>query len=75
MPPSLKRQKLIKALRRLGFYIDESKGDGSHYKLYSLDKKRSITIPKNLDGPSVRLSLEKFIIADIGNIEVLLSEI
>lgn len=75
LPPSLTRDKLIKGLRRLGFLIDKSKGDGSHYKLYSLDKSRSITIPKNLESIRTRGTLEKFIVADIGKIEELLNEI
>lgn len=75
LPPSIKRKKLIRALRRLGFVIDESKGDGSHYKIYSLDKTRSSIIPKKLEGPSVRKSIEDFVEQDIGDIQKLIDEL
>ena len=48
LPGEIKRQKLIKALQRLGFYIDESGGDGSHYKITWPATQKSITIPSKL---------------------------
>ena len=75
LPASIKRKKLIKALGRLGFLVDKSKGDGSHYKLYSLDKSRSITIPKSLEGIHTRKTLETFIEKDISDIQKLIDEL
>lgn len=33
LPSDLKRKKFIRALQRLGFIIDKSGGNGSHYKV------------------------------------------
>ncbi len=65
LPPSIRRTQLIKALRRAGFKINTDMGKGSHYKLYSFNKKNSIVIPKSLDSPRVRNTLGKFIAADV----------
>ncbi|MDO8469793.1 MAG: type II toxin-antitoxin system HicA family toxin [bacterium] len=48
LPGELKRRKLIKALRRLGFLIDERGGDGSHYKTTWPPTQKSVTIPQKL---------------------------
>ena len=60
--PPIKRDKLLKALKIFGYTIDFDKGKGSHYKLYSLDGKYSITIPKTLESNFVRSTISKFII-------------
>jgi len=75
LPPSIHRNRLIKALIRIGFGIDKSSGNGSHYKMYSLDRKRSITIPKHLESMDTRKSIEEFVVKDIGDIGKLLDEI
>ena len=75
LPPSIHRNRLVKALLRIGFAIDKSRGNGSHYKMYSLDGKRSITIPKHLESMDTRKSIEEFVANDIGDIQKLLDEI
>lgn len=47
LPGNIKRRKFIKALERLGFEINKSGGDGSHYKATWTNQK-SITIPSDL---------------------------
>lgn len=61
--PIIKTSKLIRILRKYGFVVDTSKGKGSHAKLYGLKGKFCI-IPKNLDSPSVRNSIAKFLISE-----------
>ncbi|MEK7653110.1 MAG: type II toxin-antitoxin system HicA family toxin [Patescibacteria group bacterium] len=48
LPGSLKRKKLIKALSRLGFSIDKSGGDGSHYKVECPGSCKMVAIPYDL---------------------------
>ncbi len=48
LPGEIKRKKFIKALKRLGFYIDKSGGDGSHYKITWPRTQKSVTIPSKL---------------------------
>lgn len=48
LPGKVKRKKFTKALRRLGFIINESGGDGSHYKATWPRTQKSITIPSDL---------------------------
>lgn len=44
LPGEIKRKKFIRALQRLGFIIDKSGGDGSHYKAVWPKTQKSITI-------------------------------
>ena len=60
--PLIKTEKLIRILKKYGFTVDESKGKGSHAKLYGFDGS-STTIPRNLDSPSVRSSIGRFLTA------------
>ncbi len=48
LPGEIKRNKFIKALQRLGFIIDTSGGNGSHYKAIWPSTQKSITIPQQL---------------------------
>lgn len=48
LPGEIKRSKFIKALRRLGFLVDTTGGDGSHYKVTWPVTQKSITIPSKL---------------------------
>jgi len=48
LPGDLPRNKFLKALRRLGFLIDISGGDGSHCKVVRPETQKSVTIPLNL---------------------------
>jgi len=44
LPGEIKRNKFIRALRRLGFIIDKTGGEGSHYKVLWPKTQKSITI-------------------------------
>ena len=48
LPGDLKRNKLTKALKRLGFEIDTIGGKGSHYKIICPNQK-TLTVQHNLD--------------------------
>jgi len=48
LPGEVKRKKFIRALSRLGFEINESGGDGSHYKAVWPPNQKSVTIPSCL---------------------------
>lgn len=48
LPGEIARQKLLKALRRVGFEIDESGGDGSHMKANWPPTNKSVTIPHQM---------------------------
>ena len=63
LPGELKRPKLLKALERLGFIIDETGGSGSHYKATWPPTQKSLTIPQHLPKPSLRyvlIEIEKY---------------
>ena len=48
LPGEIKRKKFIRALERLGFIIDKTGGDGSHYKAIWPATQKSVTIPLDL---------------------------
>ena len=48
LPDKLKRNKLTKALERLGFNISTKGGKGSHFKATFAANQKSITIPSDL---------------------------
>ena len=48
LPGTLQRNKFLKALRRVGFLIDESGGDGSHVMVTWPKTKKSVTIPHQM---------------------------
>lgn len=63
LPGELKRPKLLKALQRLGFVIDETGGAGSHYKATWPRTQKSVTIPQNLPKQTLRyvlIEIEKY---------------
>lgn len=72
--PPVRQSKLIKALRRLGYTVDESKGKGSHAKFYGFDG-RSMTIPASLESPSTRGKIAQYLIAQGTNMEELAKEL
>jgi predicted RNA binding protein YcfA (HicA-like mRNA interferase family) len=59
LPGEIKRNKFIKALKRLGFSIDESGGNGSHYKATWPPTQKSITIPVKLSKPILSYVLKE----------------
>lgn len=48
LPGEIKRKKLTRALRRLGFIVDKTGGDGSHYKIIWPKTQKSITLQKEI---------------------------
>lgn len=48
LPGEIKTRKFIRALRRLGFAIDMSGGDGSHFKIIWPKTEKSLTIQSKL---------------------------
>lgn len=59
--PPIKRPKLMRGLKYYGLKVETGMGKGSHYKLYSPDRKHSITIPQSLEGFTVRKTIEIFL--------------
>ena len=48
LPGTLPRKKFLKALRRVGFLIDVSGGDGSHAMITWPPTNKSVTIPHQM---------------------------
>ena len=48
LPSKVNRDKLAKALTRLGFIISKKGGKGSHIKATFIKTQKSITLPSNL---------------------------
>lgn len=59
LPGEIKRSKFIKALRRLGFIINETGGKGSHFKALWPSTQKSITIPYDLPKQTLKYVLEE----------------
>jgi len=49
LPGNLNRNKLIKALKRLGFEISTKGGKGNHFKATYIRTQKSVTIPSRID--------------------------
>ncbi|MFA6430017.1 MAG: type II toxin-antitoxin system HicA family toxin [Patescibacteria group bacterium] len=45
LPGDIPRKKLLRALRRVGFVVDESGGDGSHVMINWPATNKSVTMP------------------------------
>ena len=59
LPGEIKRKRFIKALKKLDFSIDESGGDGSHYKVTWPATQKSITIPSKLEKGTLKYVLRE----------------
>jgi hypothetical protein len=59
LPGDLSREKLLKALRRIGFGIDMSGGNGSHCKVIWPPTQKSITIKKNINKFTLKYLLKE----------------
>ena len=62
LPGSLSRKKFIKALKRLGFRIDITGGDGSHIKVECPKNGKVVTIQQDL-----RKDVLKYVLKEIEN--------
>lgn len=58
LPSDIKRNKLTKALKRLGFEIDTTGGKGSHYKIICPNQK-TITLQYNLNKKMLLVVLKE----------------
>lgn len=58
LPSDLNRDKLTKALVRLGFAIDKRGGDGSHYKIICPNQK-IVTLQYKLSKQMLRVILKE----------------
>lgn len=58
LPSDLNRNKLIKALIRLGFRLDKTGGEGSHYKIICPNEK-TVTIQYKLHKVMLKKALEE----------------
>lgn len=48
LPGNLNRKKFAKALERLGFLINKTGGNGSHWKATCINTQKTIIIPQEL---------------------------
>lgn len=48
LPGEIKRKKFARALKRLGFIIDKTGGDGSHYKVIWPITHKSLTLQSKI---------------------------
>lgn len=72
LPGNISRNKLTKALQRLGFVIDETGGKGSHYKATWPKTQKSVTIPADLPKQVLKyvlVEIEKYSSVTWANIE------
>ena len=54
LPGEIKRNKLIRALQRLGFVIDTKGGKGSHIKITWFRTEKCLTLPQDLPKQTLR---------------------
>jgi predicted RNA binding protein YcfA (HicA-like mRNA interferase family) len=59
LPGEIKRRKLIKALVRLGFFIDTIGGHGSHFKATWPKTQKCIIIPAKIDKQTLKYLLKE----------------
>ena len=59
IPGEIRRKKFTKALNRLGFILNKSGGDGSHYKIIWPKTQKSITIPSKITKNVLRYLLKE----------------
>ncbi len=59
----IKRRKFTKALKRLGFVIDKSGGEGSHYKVLWPKTQKSVTLQSK-----IRKDVLQYVLKDIEEI-------
>ena len=73
LPPLKNREKLVKALARLGYEISTKSGKGVHYKLKM--GSHSLTIPKHLESIDTRHKFENWFIKYGGDLDALIAEL
>jgi predicted RNA binding protein YcfA (HicA-like mRNA interferase family) len=72
--PEVPQERAARALERLGFTVDRSKGKGVHYKVYG--PKGGFTIlPGHLKAKGTRSSIAKFIMAAGVDLEIFKAEL
>jgi predicted RNA binding protein YcfA (HicA-like mRNA interferase family) len=69
LPGDLPRKKFLKALRRVGFMVDVSGGDGSHVMVNWPPTNKSVTIPhQRLPKQALKYILKEIETVTIGRI-------
>ncbi len=59
LPGEIKTRKFIRALRRVGFDIDMSGGNGSHFKIIWPTTEKSLTIQSSLRKDVLHYTLKE----------------
>lgn len=59
LPGEIKRPQFLRALARLGFEINASGGNGSHYKALWPQTQKSVTIKQQLPKPVLHYLLKE----------------
>lgn len=59
LPGYLPRRKLIKALGKLGFEVNQTGGKGSHIKVIWPRNQKSVTIPAGLENHALHYVLKE----------------
>ena len=72
--PEVPQERVARALARLGFTIDKTKGKGGHYKVYGPSGLFTI-LPSHLKAKGTRSSIAKFVIAEGVSLETFKAEL
>ena len=72
--PEVPQERAARALERLGFSVDRSKGKGGHYKVYGPSGAFTI-VPSHLHAKGTRSSIAKFVMAEGVDLETFKAEL
>lgn len=72
--PEVPQERVARALTRLGFTVDKTKGKGGHYKVYGPSGACTI-LPSHLRAKGTRSSIAKFVIAEGVSLETFKAEL
>ncbi|MEK7563710.1 MAG: hypothetical protein AAB544_04950 [Patescibacteria group bacterium] len=72
--PEVPQERVARALTRLGFTVDKTKGKGGHYKVYGPSGAFTI-LPSHLRTKGTRSSIARFVIAEGVNLETFKAEL
>lgn len=72
--PEVPQERAARALERLGFTVDRTKGKGGHYKVYGPSGACTI-LPGHLKAKGTRSSIAKFIMSEGIDLETFKNEL
>ena len=72
--PEVPQERAARALERLGFTVDRSKGKGGHFKVYGPSGAFTI-LPSHLRAKGTRSSIAKFVMAEGVDLEAFKEEL